>query len=66
MIIIESYQCEYCNRKSENKLSIEIHEQQCINNPKNRTCLTCKSTSVCFDLNKKGIQYECMLWKSKK
>lgn len=39
MIIL--YKCEYCKRIFETKISIVEHYKDCLENPENRTCLTC-------------------------
>ena len=59
------YKCDYCSAIREDKESMIVHEDGCLDNPKNRACETC---SECIDLSgacKMGYWHEvnCEGWK---
>lgn len=39
------YMCEYCDKMGD-QITIEEHEQECIHNPANKTCCSCKHAKV--------------------
>lgn len=39
------YMCEYCDEMGDAR-TIVLHEKECIYNPKNKTCYSCKHAKV--------------------
>ena len=45
----KAYQCSFCTFYRLTKKSVEIHEDNCYHNPKNRACATCRFNVVEFE-----------------
>lgn len=51
------YKCDYCE-KTGTEEEILAHEKECINNPNNKTCITCASATAlvsCKDYDLKSL-----------
>lgn len=69
------YQCDFCTTRNIETI-IDLHEKECISNPKNKCCLSCffypsEFSSDCdnnvIDFITKGYGHngECLKWKKK-